>query len=74
MCVLVSISSLGFSDHIDRGDSEHEGFEVPVARVADAPQMRVICVDTRFEGSAPAHSPMHSLMLWYTVYLWGYFL
>ena len=55
VCVLVSITSLGFSDRIDRGDSEHEGFEVPVARMADAPQMRVTGVDTGFDGSAPAH-------------------
>ena len=52
----------------------HEGSAVPVVRVADAPQMRVTGVDTGFEGSAPAHSPMHRLMLWYMVYLWGYVL
>ena len=62
-CALVSITRLGFSDRIDRSDSVHDGFAVPVARVSNAPQMHVNGVDTGFEGSAPAHKPMHRLML-----------
>ena len=57
VCVLVSITRLGFSDHSDRSGFVHEGSAVPVAHVADAPQMRVNAVDTRFEGSAHAHPP-----------------
>ena len=65
MCTLVSITRLGFSDRSDLIGFVHEGLAVPVARVADAPQM---CVTTpprtldRRRVFATGWSPLRKLL------------
>ena len=74
-CALVFITRLGFSDHIDRSDSVHEGSAVPVARHRlMPPQLRVKGVDTGFEGSAPAHPPCTVSCCDMEFFLWSFIL